>query len=177
MAISAAKKARLLEAIEGKRSEPRNKPPFPGTNGLWDQPTVINNVETFSLATVILARGLDWYKTQGKNGSVGMKFVGISGDVVRPGIFEVPMGTTYSDLIFQYAGGIPDGKQMLALRAVGPIIGIPARIDGQSSSRLERGGRGRLNGGFGSNRRLRRGSLHARYGVERNSLLPERVLR
>src|SRR6202044_3051755 len=89
----------LLEAIEGKRAEPRNKPPFPVTNGLWDQPTVINNVETFSLATVILARGADWYKAQGKNGSVGMKFVGISGDVVRPGIFEVPMGTSYSDLI------------------------------------------------------------------------------
>lgn len=119
----------LLEAIEGKRSEPRNKPPFPGTNGLWDQPTVINNVETFSLATVILARGLDWYKTQGKNGSVGMKFVGISGDVVRPGIFEVPMGTTYSDLIFQYAGGIPDGKQMLAYAPSGPSSGyLPASM-------------------------------------------------
>src|SRR5208337_3449657 len=79
----------LLEAIEGKRAEPRNKPPFPVTNGLWNQPTVINNVETFCLATVILARGADWYKAQGKNGSVGMKFVGISGDVNRPGIFEV----------------------------------------------------------------------------------------
>ena len=89
----------LLEAIEGKRAEPRNKPPFPVTNGLWNQPTVINNVETFCLATVILARGADWYKAQGKNGSVGMKFVGISGDVNRPGIFEVPMGTTYDELI------------------------------------------------------------------------------
>jgi NADH:ubiquinone oxidoreductase subunit E len=59
----------LLEAIEGKRAEPRNKPPFPGTNGLWNQPTVINNVETFTFATVILARGPEWFKTQGKNGS------------------------------------------------------------------------------------------------------------
>ncbi len=119
----------LLEAIEGKRAEPRNKPPFPGTNGLWNQPTVINNVETFCLATVILARGVDWYKAQGKNGSLGVKFVGISGDVVRPGIFEVPMGTTYAELIFEYAGGIPDGKQLLAFAPSGPSSGYLARLD------------------------------------------------
>src|ERR1700734_613490 len=119
----------LLEAIEGKRAEPRNKPPFPVTNGLWDQPTVINNVETFSLATVILARGADWYKAQGKNGSVGMKFVGISGDVVRPGIFEVPMGTSYSDLIYQYAGGIPGGKKLKGFAPSGPSSGyLPASM-------------------------------------------------
>ncbi len=119
----------LLEAIEGKRSEPRNKPPFPVTNGLWNQPTVINNVETFCLATVILGRGVEWYKTQGKNGSTGMKFVGISGDVVRPGIFEVPMGTTYSDLIYQNAGGIPGGKQMLGFAPSGPSSGyLPASM-------------------------------------------------
>src|ERR1700690_1700423 len=101
----------LLEAIEGKRAEPRNKPPFPVTHGLWNQPTVINNVETFCLATVILTRGADWFKAQGKNGSVGMKFVGISGDVVRPGIFEVPMGTSYDELIHEHAGGIADGRK------------------------------------------------------------------
>src|SRR5208337_3289268 len=95
----------LLEALEGKRAEPRNKPPFPGTNGLWNMPTVINNVETFTFAAAILARGVDWHKAQGVNGSVGLKFVGISGDVVRPGVFEVPMGVSYRDLIFKYAGG------------------------------------------------------------------------
>ena len=113
----------LLEAIEGKRAEPRNKPPFPVTNGLWNQPTVINNVETFCLATVILARGADWYKAQGKNGSVGMKFVGISGDVNRPGIFEVPMGTTYSQLIYENAGGISYGGKLLAFAPSGPSSG------------------------------------------------------
>jgi len=66
----------LLEAIEGKRSEPRNKPPFPGTNGLWNKPPVINNVETFTFATAILARGIEWVQSPGTNGSVGMKFVG-----------------------------------------------------------------------------------------------------
>jgi len=113
----------LLEAIEGKRAEPRNKPPFPVTHGLWNQPTVINNVETFCLATVILVRGSDWYKSQGRNGSVGVKFVGVSGDVLRPGIFEVPMGTTYGELIYQHAGGILDGRQLLAFAPSGPSSG------------------------------------------------------
>jgi len=119
----------LLEAIEGKRSEPRNKPPFPVISGLWNQPTVINNVETFCLATVILARGPDWYKAQGKNGSVGMKFVGISGDVNRPGIFEVPMGITYEEMIYENAGGITDGKKLLGFAPSGPSSGyLPASM-------------------------------------------------
>ena len=119
----------LLEAIEGKRAEPRNKPPFPGTNGLWNQPTAINNVETFTFATVILSRGADWFKSQGTNGASGMKFVGISGDVNRPGVYEVPMGTKYSALIFEYAGGIPGGRQLLAYAPSGPSSGyLPASM-------------------------------------------------
>jgi formate dehydrogenase beta subunit len=119
----------LLEAIEGKRAEPRNKPPFPGTNGLWNQPTVINNVETFTFATAILARGADWFKSQGKNGSAGMKFVGISGDVNTPGIFEVPMGTSYADLIYQKAGGVLEGRNLLAFAPSGPSSGyLPASM-------------------------------------------------
>ena len=119
----------LLEAIEGKRAEPRNKPPFPGTNGLWNQPTAINNVETFTFATAILARGADWFKAQGKNGSVGMKFVGISGDVNSPGIFEVPMGTKYSELIYELAGGVLDNRELLAYAPSGPSSGyLPASM-------------------------------------------------
>ena len=121
----------LIEAIEGHRAEPRNKPPFPGQvgGGLWGQPTVVNNVETFSLATVILARGLDWYQAQGKNGAIGVKFVGISGDVVRPGVFEVPMGVTYTELLFEYAGGITGGRKLLGFAPSGPSSGyLPASM-------------------------------------------------
>ncbi len=119
----------LLEAIEGKRAEPRNKPPFPGTTGLWNQPTAINNVETFAFATVILVRGVEWFKSQGKNGSAGMKFVGISGDVNRPGVFEVPMGTKYSELIQEYAGGVLDGRALLGFAPSGPSSGyLPASM-------------------------------------------------
>ena len=119
----------LLEALEGKRAEPRNKPPFPGTNGLWNMPTVINNVETFTFAAAILARGVEWHKAQGTNGAVGLKFVGISGDVVSPGVFEVPMGTLYRDLIFRYAGGVADGRRLLAFAPSGPSSGyLPASM-------------------------------------------------
>jgi formate dehydrogenase beta subunit len=119
----------LLEAMEGKRSEPRNKPPFPGTNGLWNSPTVINNVETFVFAAAILVKGVEWYKTQGLNGVPGLKFVGISGDVVYPGIYEVAMGVSYRDLIFKYAGGIINGKNLLGFAPSGPSSGyLPASM-------------------------------------------------
>jgi NADH:ubiquinone oxidoreductase subunit F (NADH-binding)/NADH:ubiquinone oxidoreductase subunit E len=121
----------LLEAIEGKRAEPRNKPPFPGQagGGLWARPTVINNVETFFFVPVILARGVDWMKTAGRNGSAGVKFVGVSGDVVNPGVFEVPMGTSYRELIEGHAGGVPAGRTLKAYAPSGPAGGyLPASM-------------------------------------------------
>src|SRR5258708_8076596 len=119
----------LLEAIEGKRAEPRNKLPFAGTNGLWNQPTAINNVETFTFATVILARGAEWFKAQGRNDGFGMKLVGISGDVNRPEIYEVQMGTKYSQLIYEYAGGILEDRKLLAYAPSGPSSGyLPASM-------------------------------------------------
>jgi NADH:ubiquinone oxidoreductase subunit F (NADH-binding)/NADH:ubiquinone oxidoreductase subunit E len=119
----------LLEAIEGRRAEPRNKPPFPGTNGLYNQPTAINNVETFTFATAIIVRGVEWYKSQGLNGIPGLKFVGISGDVELPGVFEVPMGTSYSDLIYGYAKGVSGNRKLQGFAPSGPSSGyLPAAM-------------------------------------------------
>ncbi len=119
----------LLEAIEGKRAEPRNKPPFPGQQGLWQKPTVINNVETFFFVPVILERGTEWLKAQGMNGSVGLKFVGVSGDVQRPGVYEVPMGTPYRALIEEYAGGVRPGRALKSFAPSGPAGGyLPASM-------------------------------------------------
>ena len=119
----------LLEAIEGKRAEPRNKPPFPVLQGLWNKPTVINNVETFANVPLILLRGVDWYKAQGVGGSAGLKFIGVSGDVVRPGVYEVPMGTPVSELIFRGASGIAGGKKLKAFAPSGPSSGyLPASM-------------------------------------------------
>ena len=119
----------LLEAIECKRAEPRNKPPFPAEVGLWGKPTVLNNVETFINVPQILARGLDWYKAQGQGGAAGLKFIGVSGDVVRPGVYEVAMGTPASDLVFKHAGGLQPGKRLKAFAPSGPSSGyLPATM-------------------------------------------------
>ncbi|MGC1292473.1 MAG: NADH-ubiquinone oxidoreductase-F iron-sulfur binding region domain-containing protein, partial [Candidatus Acidiferrales bacterium] len=119
----------LLEAIEEKRAEPRNKPPFPGVNGLWQKPTVINNVETFSNVPLILVRGVDWFKSQGQAGAPGLKFIGVSGCVKRPGVYEVPMGVPASELIFRRAGGPPEGRELKAFAPSGPSSGyLPASM-------------------------------------------------
>jgi NADH:ubiquinone oxidoreductase subunit F (NADH-binding)/NADH:ubiquinone oxidoreductase subunit E len=119
----------LLEAIEGHRAEPRNKPPFPGQAGLWQKPTVINNVETFANVPQILSRGVDWYKSAGVNGSRGLKFVGVSGHVARPGVYEVPMGTTMREVIHGHAGGVRDNRVLKAFAPSGPSSGyLPASM-------------------------------------------------
>ncbi len=119
----------LIEAIEGHRAEPRNKPPFPGQIGLWQKPTVINNVETFINVPQILARGADWFVAQGAGGSRGLKFVAVSGHVARPGVFEVSMGVPMRDVIFNHAGGVRGGRQLKAFAPSGPSSGyLPASL-------------------------------------------------
>jgi NADH:ubiquinone oxidoreductase subunit F (NADH-binding)/NADH:ubiquinone oxidoreductase subunit E len=119
----------MLEAMEGKRAEPRDKPPGTGTHGLWRRPTVVNNVETFVFATTILANGPDWFREQGVNGGVGLKFAAVSGHVNNPGVFEVPMGTTYRELIEKHAGGVLNGKALLGFAPSGPSSGfLPASM-------------------------------------------------
>jgi len=117
----------LIEAIEGHRAEPRNKPPFPVTHGVFHKPTALNNVETFANVPQILINGVDWYTGQGLGGASGLKFVGISGDVRNPGIFEIPMGLPMSEVIFNLAGGIVGGKKLKAFAPSGPSSGyLPA---------------------------------------------------
>ncbi|MDA0282573.1 MAG: NAD(P)H-dependent oxidoreductase subunit E [Planctomycetota bacterium] len=103
----------LLEALEDKRGEPRNKPPYPGTFGLWGKPTLINNVETYALATSIVSHGVDWWRAQAAGKFVGLKFVSVSGDVKQPGVYEIPIGTTVAELI-ELAGGMRDGCTLQA---------------------------------------------------------------
>ena len=103
----------LLEALEDKRGEPRNKPPYPGQHGLWGKPTLINNVETYALATSIIHHGPDWWAEQGVGDCKGIKFVCISGDITDPGVYEIPVGTTIEELI-DLAGGIKDDRALKA---------------------------------------------------------------
>jgi len=114
----------LLEAMEDRRGEPRNKPPFPVFQGLFGKPTVINNVETLAWVPGIIMHGGDWYKNAGINGATGMRFVSISGDIVKPGVYEVPFGQTVRDLVMNTAGGLPAGMKLKAIAPSGPSGGF-----------------------------------------------------
>jgi NADH:ubiquinone oxidoreductase subunit F (NADH-binding) len=103
----------LLEALEDRRGEPRNKPPFPGQKGLYGLPTLMNNVETFAHAAAIGAEGADWWIGHGADGHAGLKFVAVSGHVERPGVYEIPMGTPVADLL-EMAGGVSGGRELKA---------------------------------------------------------------
>jgi formate dehydrogenase beta subunit len=108
----------LIECMEGHRGEPRNKPPFPGTYGLWGQPTLMNSVETFAHVPVIAERGADWWKRQGAEGFSGLKFFAVSGHVERPGVYCVPMGSTARQLL-ELAGGVSGGRALGAIQPGG----------------------------------------------------------
>ncbi|MFN2139880.1 MAG: NAD(P)H-dependent oxidoreductase subunit E [Candidatus Promineifilaceae bacterium] len=120
----------LFEAIEGKRGFPRIKPPFPTTNGLFQQPTAINNVETLAAAMAVIHMGVDAWLQLGTAESPGTKWFCLSGHLVRPGIYEVPFGLTIRDLI-EMAGGVPGGKEVQAVLlggAAGVFVG-PGSLD------------------------------------------------
>ncbi len=107
----------LLESIEGFRAQPRSKPPFPALAGLYHLPTVINNVETLACVPSILERGAPWFASIGPSKSPGPKLFSVSGHVRKPGVYELPMGLTLQNLIFDHCGGMRDDK---ALKAVIP---------------------------------------------------------
>jgi len=102
----------LFESIEGKRGFPRVKPPFPTTHGLFNQPTVINNVETLANVALILKIGAEGYRELGSEDSPGPRLFSLSGDVTRPGIYEISRPTTLRELIYDKAGGIRGGKEL-----------------------------------------------------------------
>jgi NADH-quinone oxidoreductase subunit F len=102
----------LLDALEGKRGNPRLKPPFPANQGLYQGPTLINNVETLCNAPIIIEHGADWYRKFGAGNSTGTKLVSVSGNVQRPGNFEVELGITVREIIYGLAGGLPEGRDL-----------------------------------------------------------------
>lgn len=109
----------LLESLEGKRGQPRVRPPFPPSFGLYGKPTIINNVETFANVPPILVNGADWYKSIGTLDSAGVKVFSLSGRVRKPGNYELPFGTTFRQLIYEHAGGVQEGRPVKAIMAAG----------------------------------------------------------
>jgi NADH-quinone oxidoreductase subunit F len=104
----------LMDALEGRRPIPRPKPPFPQTCGLWGNPTVVNNTETVSNLPGILRNGAEWFKGLSLSSDGGSKIYGVSGRVKRPGTWELPLGTTAREVIFEHAGGMADGARLRA---------------------------------------------------------------
>ncbi len=117
----------LLESIEGRRGQPRLKPPYPANEGLWGKPTLINNVETFANITRIILNGADWYSSIGTENSKGTKVFALGGNVVNVGLVEVPMGTTLREIIYDIGGGIPNGREFKAAQTGGPSGGCIPR--------------------------------------------------
>jgi len=113
----------LMDSVEGKRGEPRQKPPFPVQSGLFGKPTVINNVETFGNIAQIILNGAEWYSSIGTEKSRGTKVFALAGDIVHKGLIEVPMGVTLGEIIYEVGGGIPKGKLFKMAQTGGPSGG------------------------------------------------------
>jgi bidirectional [NiFe] hydrogenase diaphorase subunit len=119
----------LIASIEGRRGTPRPRPPFPAQSGLWDKPTLINNVETYANIPAILRRGGEWYAAMGSKKSKGTKVFALSGKVKNVGLIEVPMGITLREIIFDVGGGVPEGHTFKAVQTGGPSGGcIPEQF-------------------------------------------------
>jgi NADH-quinone oxidoreductase subunit F len=121
----------LLESLEGKRGNPRNKPPFPAVKGLWQCPTVVNNVESIAATSWIVNNGGDEYAKIGIGRSTGTKLISVSGHVRKPGVYELPLGITVEDFIYadEWCGGIRDGHKLKAVVAGGSSVPIlPAEL-------------------------------------------------
>lgn len=117
----------LMTSIEGKRGEPRVRPPFPAVKGLWQKPTILNNVETLANIPVIMLKGSEWFASMGTEKSKGTKVFAVGGKINNTGLIEIPMGTTLREVIYDIGGGIPDGKKFKAAQTGGPSGGcIPA---------------------------------------------------
>ena len=109
----------LLESMEGKRGQPRLRPPFPPSYGLYGKPTVVNNVETLTNVPLIITKGGEWYKSLGTEDTAGVKVFSLSGRVKKPGNYELPFGTSFRELIFEHGGGIIDDRPVRAIMAAG----------------------------------------------------------
>ena len=117
----------LIASIEGQRGMPRPRPPFPANEGLWQKPTLINNVETFANIPVIIRQGAPWFASIGTEKSKGTKVFALGGNINNTGLVEVPMGTTLREIIYNIGGGLPKGKKFKAAQTGGPSGGcIPA---------------------------------------------------
>ncbi len=168
----------LIESLEGKRGQPRLKPPFPAAVGVFGCPTIVNNVETLACVPLILEKGAEWFASMGTEKNGGPKLYSISGDVKRPGSYEIPMGkVTLRQLIHDYAGGPKDGRRVKAVVPGGSSTTVLTASRAGRADGLRQPGQGGIDAGL---RRHHRDGRHPQHGVGRaqpHLLLQARVLR
>ena len=122
----------LFNSLEGKRGNPRFKPPFPTNSGVWKKPTVINNIETFACVPLIVENGAEWFQNLGEgDDNAGTKIYCLSGAINKPGVYELPMGVTARELIFEYGGGLPEGRTLKGFKPGGASASVltPEQLD------------------------------------------------
>jgi len=140
----------LLESLEGKRGQPRLRPPFPPSFGLYGKPTVVNNVETLANVPLIITKGADWYKSLGTDDTAGVKIFSLSGRVKIPGNYELPFGTTFRELIYEHGDGIIDDRPVKAIMAAGASSSVIVATDEALDTPMDYGSVRTLNADLGS---------------------------
>jgi len=140
----------LLESMEGKRGQPRLRPPFPPSFGLYGKPTVVNNVETLTNVPLIITQGADWYASMGTEDTAGVKIFSLSGRVKNPGNYELPFGTTFRELIYEHGGGIIDDRPLKAIMAAGASSSVIVATDEALDTPMDYGSVRTLNADLGS---------------------------
>ena len=140
----------LLESLEGKRGQPRLRPPFPPSFGLYGKPTVVNNVETLTNVPLILTNGAEWYKSLGTEDTAGVKIFSLSGRVKKPGNYELPFGTTFRELIFEHGGGIIDDRPIKAIMPAGASSSVVPATDEALDTPMDYGSVRKLSADLGS---------------------------
>ena len=167
----------LIASIEGKRGTPRPRPPYPAVSGLWNCPTLINNVETFANVAPILRNGAEWFAGMGTARSKGTKVFALTGKITNTGLVEIPMGMPLREIIFSIGGGVPDGHKFKAVQTGGPSGGcLPEEhLDlNISYDALDWGG---IDDGIGRHDRHGRYLLHGECGAILCRVLHDGVLR
>ncbi len=178
-AYEAGEETALIESLEGKRAQPRIKPPFPAVAGLYQCPTAVNNVETLCNVPLIVLDGPEWFAGLGPEKNGGPKLYCISGHVKRPGVYEASMHTTLRELIYgeQYAQGMLNGRTFKAIIPGGLVGADPARQGPRYAGQLRSHSKGGIAARFGGSHRHGRQRLHGVAGNEPAALLPSRVVR
>ena len=176
-AYEAGEETALIESLEGKRAQPRIKPPFPAVAGLYQCPTAVNNVETLCNVPLIVLNGPEWFTAIGPEKNGGPKLFCISGHVKRPGVYEASMDTTLRELIYDHAGGMLDDRPLKAIIPGGssvPLL-LPDQLD--APGELRRRAESRIDARFRRADRARRHGVHGVAGDEPAALLSPRVVR